>query len=116
VPLWILAFLGETKGISAKRGGDLRSRPVPWKDVSLVVSRSATLPPRPGNAWNHPVALYFLKTEGGKEFWIISNFVGRLDPSPCCPAKKAGAEAKKGREIPSPAPLASFPQTEAEAK
>jgi len=29
---------------------------------------------------------------------IISNLVGRSDPLPCCPGKKAGAEDKKGRE------------------
>jgi hypothetical protein len=29
--------------------------------------------------------------------WIISKLVGRSDPSPCCPGKKAGAEDKKGR-------------------
>jgi hypothetical protein len=29
---------------------------------------------------------------------IISDLVGRSDPSPCCPGKKAVAEGKKGRE------------------
>jgi len=32
---------------------------------------------------------------------IISKLGDRLDPSPCCPGKKAGAEGKKGREKPS---------------
>jgi len=31
--------------------------------------------------------------------WILSPLVGRLTPFPCCPGKKEGAEAKKGREI-----------------
>jgi len=31
---------------------------------------------------------------------IISKLVGRSDPFSCCPGKKAGAEAKKGREKP----------------
>jgi hypothetical protein len=36
-----------------------------------------------------------------KNKWIISGLIDRLDSSPCCPGKKAGAEAKKGREKPS---------------
>ncbi len=36
---------------------------------------------------------------------IISGLVDRLDPFPCCPGKKAGAEAKKGWELPSRFPL-----------
>jgi hypothetical protein len=42
----------------------------------------------------------FLSPEGKEGFrvlWIISKLVGRSDPSPCCPDKKAGAEDKKGR-------------------
>jgi len=39
---------------------------------------------------------------------IISNLVGRSDPLPCCPGKKAGAEAKKGREKPPQLPLLRF--------
>jgi len=39
---------------------------------------------------------------------IISKFVGRSDPFSCCPGKKAGAEAKKGREKPLGLPLLRF--------
>ena len=34
--------------------------------------------------------------------------MGRSDPFSCCPGKKAGAEAKKGREKPDRAPLLRF--------
>jgi hypothetical protein len=44
----------------------------------------------------------------GKEIRIISNLVGRLTPFLCCPGKKAGAEAKKGREKPFKLPLLRF--------
>ena len=50
-------------------------------------------------------ALLPLKNEDGRDFWadtskkkIISKLAGRSDPFSCCPGKKAGAEAKKGRE------------------
>jgi hypothetical protein len=46
-----------------------------------------------------------LSAAGSKPFWIISKLVGRSDPPPCCPGKKAGAEAKKGREKPFKFPL-----------
>jgi hypothetical protein len=49
-------------------------------------------------------------------FWIISNLVDRLDKSPCCPGKKAGAEAEKGREKPSRfSPLCFRKQTRGES-
>jgi hypothetical protein len=31
---------------------------------------------------------------------IISRLAGRSEPFSCCPGKKAGAEAKKGRGLP----------------
>jgi len=43
-----------------------------------------------------------------KLLWIISHLVGRLNPSPCCPGKKADAEAKKGPELPSRLPPVRF--------
>src|SRR4030042_5448780 len=47
---------------------------------------------------------------------IISNLVGRLDWPSRCPGKKAGAEAKKGREQSFPMPPLSFPQRDAGGK
>jgi len=43
-----------------------------------------------------------------KEIRIISKLVGRSGPFSCCPGKKAGAEAKKGREKPLGLPLLRF--------
>jgi len=46
-----LGFHQGAQSDSAKRGGDLRSRPGLWKDRRLVVSGSAALPPLPGGRW-----------------------------------------------------------------
>jgi len=43
-----------------------------------------------------------------KKIGIISKLVGRSEPFSCCPGKKAGAEAKKGREKPNWIPLLGF--------
>ncbi|MCX5911487.1 MAG: hypothetical protein NTV04_06120 [Deltaproteobacteria bacterium] len=41
------AFIVETKGVSATRGGRPAAPPHPMEDLRLVVSRSAALPPVP---------------------------------------------------------------------
>ena len=46
-PVGISAITHEIQSDSAKRGGDLKSRPTLWKDHCLVISRSPMLPLRP---------------------------------------------------------------------
>src|SRR5512139_2612725 len=70
-------------------------RPAPWKDHRLVVSRSATLPPRPGGTWNLLISIYFLKSEA---CYIVESdwFYGKGLYSFCLEAKSKLVKNPKG--------------------
>jgi alpha-amylase/alpha-mannosidase (GH57 family) len=55
-------------------------RPSQWKDHRLVVSGSATLPPRPGSAWNPLISLYFLKSDGWHPAYRFDDLLARFGP------------------------------------
>jgi len=56
------------KGFRKERRKACGPRLILWKNPCLVVSRSATLPPRPGGVWKYSSSLYYLKNEGRQGF------------------------------------------------